>query len=216
MPMRGLKATLIMGLLLFQFSARTADKTKNEDPLGGKDLASWIAQLDSRDSLQRMLAINALANIGPKADPAVQKLIDLALNDNKEFISLNARRALAAIGDAGFIAIIKKLETITEQDRPEPYACMLDHFGKAFSAKLLDHLKDKNSVVVRACINALANIEMRVSDPNPLAPPRSKILEAMKALLDHEDKHVRSAAKSVIDDFTRTKVNCFCMREWYR
>jgi len=127
--------------LLCLSCAHAANKVENDEKVDVKSLASWIAQLDSEEALQRMLAINALAEIGSKAEPAIQKLLELAAKDGHGYINQNARRALATIGDAAFDAIIEKLKSITEDDRPELYAAMLREFGKAFRTKLSAHLK---------------------------------------------------------------------------
>jgi hypothetical protein len=204
--MRQLLLFLSMALLPSQF-CYAADKTRKEEEFAGRSLASWIAQLDSADSLQRMLAINALADIGPKSEPAVHKLLDLAVKDCKGYVSQNAERALVAIGEEAFNAILAKLGTITDDDRPEVYTGMLREFGKAFRSKLLAHLKDENCVVVRGCINALA-VEWIDATYKPVTARSSEFVSAMKALLEHKDKSVREAAKSVIDDIEKPRWKC--------
>jgi HEAT repeat protein len=200
--------SLFLTVLLICIS-HAAEKTDGNEKPDSKDAAYWVAKLDNKDAVERMIAINAIADLGAKAECAIDKLLHLAVHDEKGYVSQNASRALAAIGNAAIDVIVKRLKSLDEHGQPEIYAAMLSEFGTPFLSRVSDLLKDENPVLVRACINAVADTNRLKLDPTPkFSDHSSAVIALMKSLLDHKDQSVRTAAQSVIDDIEHPKWKC--------
>ncbi len=173
-----------------------------------------IGQLDSTDVVVCMRAINDLCDAGPRSAPAIEKLLKLATSHEKEYIQLNARRALAAIGNAALDAIFRDMAKLPEERNQfhsagEEYAEILKGFRPDFRPKITEHLSDKNPAIVRACINALVDNWHCQWVTQPGSRPKiPEFLADLKGLFDHADGRVSKAAKSAVDEIENPRWRC--------
>ncbi len=97
---------------------------------GGKSTAEWVEQLRSKDSAQRLHAVNALGERRKESAVVAPALVE-ALRDGDAFVRRDAARALGKIG-------------------PE---------ARSATIALVAALKDKNSSVRQAAGKALKGID---------------------------------------------------------
>src|SRR5262249_57143042 len=77
-----------------------------------KPVEALIKDLESTDDNARQAAAAALAELGPKAEPAVPALLN-ALKSKNEFLRLNATLALGKVGKG---AVAKVADALQDKD----------------------------------------------------------------------------------------------------
>src|SRR5262245_49226804 len=104
-------ATLRVSVLCFLYLAtNVAQAAALPNQADDSKLKEHLAALSHSDMNVRLKAVMALAELGPKAEPAVPGLI-AAMQVNNEDLRLNAAIALGKIGKAAVTPLTKILQT---------------------------------------------------------------------------------------------------------
>lgn len=113
--MRKTESLLLSCLLLFAASrAWPLGDTKEPEPrYQGKSLSAWLPALKDKDPKVRAQAVAAMKSFGPRAKPAIPRLIPL-LTDTEENICSIAADALFAIGTKAVPALIEATKSKEE------------------------------------------------------------------------------------------------------
>jgi HEAT repeat protein len=148
-----------------------------------RDVGQFIEDLDSKDINVRINAAVGLAEFGPKAAPAVPKLIAALQNADKdvpdgvrEDLRLNAALALGKIGAAAVKPLITVLDTNNDDHRYYAVWALgwIGPDAKPAAAKVIAALSDKNDGVRRKAAFTLGRIG---ADPNTAIAELAKVLQ---------------------------------------
>jgi HEAT repeat protein len=185
------------GLLACPGEAQKADPPQkaNDPEKVLADLLQAVKQKDNADA--RLQAIVALANFGPKAEPALPDLLG-ALQDKNEDLRLNAAITLAKIGMPAVKPVAQLLES--PDDNTKFYAIWtigwIGPDAKATVPTIINLMTDKNEAIRRKAAFALGRL---AGDPDKTI---SVLVEAFK----DESDEVRQAAGDALSKFGKTAV----------
>ncbi len=153
-----------------------------------QDVQSLIADLN-KQGRERLQAIKSLADLGPKASPAVPKLFKF-FSESDEDLRLNAAIALGRIGKASVKTLTKGLSSDDADVRFYSVWALswVGPPGKGAAPSVVKLLADENAEVRRKAAYTLGRI----------APePKAVVQHLIKALADKETAVSQAAANSL-------------------
>lgn len=169
------------------------DLYETNRPNGGRDIASWVANLKHPEPAARMKAANTLGFMQMDAAEAVLALID-TLEDSYEPVRRNAIYALGAIGEPAVEPLIEALSAEQEAFEAEPilHICDAAHGLAAIGAKavpaLITALEDERENVRASAAYALGE----------MGPVAAEAVDGLVALLTDASEEVRRHATSAL------------------
>lgn len=202
--MRIVAAFALLAALLSSVQAQPAAEPKEKiDPQ--EQLAGLLKELSSAEGNERVQAIVALADFGPKAKDAVPDLIK-ALKENDEDVRLNAAITLGKIGKAAVGELTELLPSENEDVRFYSVWALgwIGADAKAAAPAVIRALADKSEGVRRKAAFALGRI---APDPETAVPALINALDdkqedVCQAAADGLSKIGAPAVKALIEALT--------------
>jgi HEAT repeat protein len=114
-------------LVLLMTTAGCGREERGPILTGGREIKSWLADLDDPKPAVRRTAVLKLGNVG-EGDPAVLEALAEALRDKEAIVRRDAVKAVAKLTTPGD-AIKAQLKTMGESDRD---SLVRDYAKKAF------------------------------------------------------------------------------------
>ena len=129
-----------------------------------EDVQALIQAVSGQDQAAALQAMDDLADLGPKAEPAVAALTEVFSDESDETVRSRAARALGAIGEKAEAAVPALTAALEDESASiRAYAAFaLGRIGKAAepaAGTLAKNAFDKDALVRRASLNALRKID---------------------------------------------------------